>query len=120
MLAPCPLRIDTADVRAYLDATGESPERWAETVPPLAVVAFTLAATNESLPLPRGTLHAGQEFEFFAPVEHGAPLSLDLSVAQHEERRGALFVTFALELHDGDRVAMRGRTSLIVSAEDAS
>jgi hypothetical protein len=105
------------DVRAYLAATGES-ERpsarlWAETVPPVALGAFALAALMEQMAPPFGTLHAGQEFDFHRPVAPGEELTARVTVDRRAERRGSLMTALSIELRAGDEVVAEGRTMLV-------
>ena len=117
------VRFDAADVAAYLDATGEPAERWDGVAPPLGVGAYVLAALLERMPLPNGTLHTGQEFEFLRAVTPGEALEARLRVAQRGERRGALLVALEYELFDeSDEVVLRGRSTVAApapTAEDA-
>lgn len=105
--------VSTEEARAYLDATGEAAEAWGEIVPPLALGALTLAGLMERMPLPPGALHGGQEFEFLGAVAHGEAIEAQLSVAQQSERQGTNIVVFASELHCGERVVVRGRTTVM-------
>jgi hypothetical protein len=116
------ITFDAADVRAYLDATGEPAERWEDAVPPLAAGAWTLGALMEHVPLPGGALHAGQEFEFLRALTPGEPLEASVTVAQRSERRGTLLLALAVELRtvaDGE-VVLRGRSTVAAPAEEAS
>ena len=111
------VRVGVHDVRAYLAATGESEtpsaQLWAETVPPLALGAFILAALMEQLPLPFGAVHAGQEFQFHRPVAPGEELTARVTVARRAERHGSLFTAFEIELRAGDELVAGGRTTIV-------
>jgi hypothetical protein len=108
------IRLDADEVAAYLDATGEDPQRWRESVPPLALGAFTLAGLMERVLVPDGVVHTGQEFTFDAPVAHGQTLEASLSVAARSERRGAVMTVVASELRAGDQVVGTGRMTVLV------
>ena len=114
-LPPFPVAFGEDDMRAYLDATGEPPERWAEAgaAPPLAAGAFAIAALLERVALPDGALHAGQEFEFLRAVAPGEPLEAEVRVAQRSERRGALLLALDIELRGaGGETVLRGRSTV--------
>jgi hypothetical protein len=111
--------LSAEEVRAYLEATGESDPLWREVVPPLALGALTLAGLMEEMPLPPGALHGGQEFEFLGTVAHGERLEARLSVAQQSERAGMNIVVFASELLCGERVVQRGRATVMAPAAAA-
>jgi acyl dehydratase len=108
--------VSSEEVRAYLDATGEPPEHWERTVPPLALGALTLAGLMDEIPLPPGALHVGQEFDFLGAVAHGERVEARLTVAQQSERQGANIIVFASELRCGERIVMRGRTTVMAPA----
>ena len=122
-LSPIPLRVRLREAYAYLNATGESRDHWVDTIPPLVPGAFVLAALMEQIPLPPGSLHTGQEFEFLRATQPDEPLEVQIQVAQHSERRGNLIVTFTFGLHPpgapADQV-LRGRSTVIAPARDTS
>ncbi len=116
-----PVVFDAADVRAYLDATGEPHEHWTEAAPPLAVGALVLAALVDLMPLPEGTVHIGQEFQFLRAVTPGEPLEARLRVAQRSERGGAVVLALDLELYTGGGEAvLRGRATVVAPARVAT
>ena len=116
------VHIEAPDVRAYLLATGEagaaSPELWTETVPPLALGALAFSALMEQLPLPAGTLHVGQEFEFRRPLAVAAELTARVTVDQRAERRGSLLTMLSLELSSGGEIVASGRTTLVTTSAE--
>ncbi len=107
------LRVDSDEVLAYLESTGEPAEHWREFVPPLALGAFAVAGLLEEVPPPAGVVHTGQNFEFLASVPVGQTLSGHVTVAQRAERQGMLFTTFTIELRSSTSVVVRGRTSVV-------
>lgn len=109
-----PIAFDAAEVRAYLDATGEPAERWAGVVPPLAAGAWVLGQLMEHVALPRGALHAGQEFEFLRAITPGESFEAAVSVAQRTERRGTLLVALDIELRraEAGEAVLRGRSTV--------
>lgn len=117
-----PFSIDTAGVRAYLDATGEQEDHWDGVVPPLAAGALALGALMEHVPLPGGALHAGQEFEFLRTITPGESLETLVRVAQRSERRGTLLLALEVELRSGTdgETVLRGRSTVAAPAEEAA
>lgn len=117
VLPEFPVRVGVDDLRDYLAATGESEapsaRLWVETVPPLALGAFVLAALMEQLPPPFGAVHAGQEFEFHRAVAPGEELAARVTVDRRAERRGSLFTAFGIELRAGEELVAEGRTTLV-------
>ncbi len=117
------LHIDADDVRAYREATGEAGAesgelRGAEAVPPLALGALVLAALTDQLPLPTGTVHVGQEFEFLGSVAAGQELTARATVNRRTERRGTLLTTLSLELRAAGEIVLAGLTTLITPAAE--
>ena len=70
--APSTFVVTPADVAAYLAAIGDAGD-YGDAVPPLAAVALGLAALQEQIALPEGSLHTGQE------VDHEATLHVVFS-----------------------------------------
>lgn len=106
------------DVAGYLAATGEVQAAWDEAVPPLAIGALALGGLMERTGIPEGLLHTGQEFSFLRPVRHGEAVEVWISVGSASERRGAMVIVFALELHAADEVVATGRTNIIVTPSE--
>lgn len=115
------LLVNAEDVRAYLKATGEtSVNLWGEdAVPPLVLGALVLAAITERMPLPEGTLHVGQEFEFYRTVKTDEHLTVSASLGRRIERRGRLATTWATELRLLDEVVVVGLTTLMTPTTDS-
>lgn len=111
-------RVGAAERDAYLDATGESRERWPEYVPPLALGALALGGLLEAVPLPDGAVHTGQEFAFLAVVPLGAEVTADVELVQRSERRGSIVTAFALDLRVGEAPVATGRATVIAPAPE--
>jgi hypothetical protein len=122
-LSPIPLRVRPGEASAYLNATGESREHWADTIPPLIPGVFVLAVMMEQISLPPGALHTGQEFEFLRATQPDEPLEVQIRVAQHSERQGNVILTLTFELHPpgspADQV-LRGRSTVIAPARNTT
>ncbi|MBF6599690.1 MAG: hypothetical protein IVW36_04185 [Dehalococcoidia bacterium] len=104
-----------ADVRAYLDAVGDGTS-YGDAVPPLAALALGLAALQEQLSLPAGSLHTGQEVEQLAVMRAGEDLTLSGEIAQRSERQGLVISVIALEVAAAGAPALRARTTILVPA----
>ena len=115
-LPPFEVCITVEDIRAYLAATGEPADAWSRSVPPLALGALLLAGLMDEIPLPAGAVHIGQDFEFVSPLATGTPVTAQLSIAQQSVRQGSNIVVFGSEVRDGDRVVLRGRTTVMAPA----
>ena len=117
-----PISYESADVRAYLDATGEPAERWTSVVPPLAAGAWVLGQFMEHVGLPWGAVHVRQEFEFLRAITPGTPVEASVSVVQRSERRGTLLLTLVIELRTapGGDIVLRGRSTVAAPAPEAT
>ena len=71
--SPATFTISPEQVRAYLDAIGDTND-YGDDVPPLAAVALGLNALQEQITLPEGSLHTGQEVEHAAGLRAGEAL----------------------------------------------
>jgi hypothetical protein len=98
--------------QAYLHATGDTTP-YGEIVPPLAAVSLGLAALQEQISLPDGSLHTGQDVEHFAAVPVDAPLTLSGRVAQRSERQGMVITVLEFEIATTDRAAIKARTTIM-------
>ena len=107
-------RMNTPYVRAYLEATGESDDRWQEHVPPVMLSALMLAALLGQVVLPLGVMHTGQEHEMHRAVRIGEVLTITVLVAQYSTRRGALMAAFDAEARAGGEVVAVSRASVLV------
>ena len=108
-------------VRAVQDANPPlSDESGRALVPPMAVAALALRGAVEDLRIPGGTLHAGQEFAFAAPVRVGDSLRCEASIAQNSVRGGWRFLSVDCVAAGPDGAeAMRGKSSIMIPADAA-
>ena len=113
MLPPIDLVITADDVRAYLDATGESVARWQQYVPPLMLDALMLGILLQQAELPSGLMHTGQEHESRRPARIGESLTIQFRVASNAVRSGAIFAVFEAEARAGDAVMATLRASVM-------
>ena len=75
-------------------------------MPPLAAVALGLAALQEQISLPEGSLHTGQEVEHVAAIRVDEALTLTGRIAQRSERQG--FVISVIEFEIASTAGSRG------------
>ena len=109
--------VGAAEVRAYLDATGERSPLWETHVPPLAVGALSLAGLMERIEDLSGILHTGQHFELHRAVAIDEPVTTRFTVAARSRRRGVVMTAIASELSCDGEVVARGRTTLLSDRE---
>lgn len=119
-IPPFHFAVSAAAVRDYLAATGERNPAWNHVVPPLALGAFALAGLMDVLPLPAGALHAGQEFEFLAPVPIDATVEAAIHLGQRTARRGSAIFVFAMDLTRAGVTVARGSATVVAPIGEGS
>ncbi|MGI8913803.1 MAG: hypothetical protein ACR2JY_08465 [Chloroflexota bacterium] len=123
LLAPASFTITPEEARAYLEAVDDRSALYQQTtapLPPLLLAARALQLLMAQVELPPGTVHGGQESEFFQAAYAGRPLRLTASVPRAATRQGQRFVTLEMEVFDGDVLLCRGRASLIIPGAAAT
>jgi len=81
-------------------------------VPPMAVAALAIRALLEHASLPPGTLHAGQELTFTAPVRRGEALTVAARIASRGERAGWALMGVELNVARDGEAVMTGRAMI--------
>ena len=110
--APSKFDLSAARVRAYLDAVGDAND-YRGTIPPLAAVALGLDALQQSIALPEGSLHTGQEVEHEAVLRVDDPLTLTGRIAQRSERQGFVISVIEFEIAGSGGIAIRARSTIM-------
>lgn len=120
---PTSLQLTDEDVARYLAAVEDESGIYLERglTPPLAVAALALGALLESIELPAGTLHSGQELESRGGIPLGAALTLSGSIAQRSERAGMVIsvIEFSVTAAGEPGGAIQGRTTVVAPADAA-
>lgn len=101
--------------RAYLRSTGDGCA-YCEFVPPLAAVALGLAALQEQIALPEGSLHTGQEVDHLGAIRAGEDLVMKARIAQRSERQGFVISVIEFEVAGASGAALRARTTIMAPA----
>jgi hypothetical protein len=114
--------LTASGIEAYLAAVEDASAVYAERrlAPPLAVAARALGILLESVELPAGTLHTGQEIAVHAGVPFDAPLTMSGRIAQRSERAGLVISVIEFEVADGNAPALSGRATVMAPAGGAS
>ncbi|MEX0750168.1 MAG: MaoC family dehydratase N-terminal domain-containing protein [Dehalococcoidia bacterium] len=102
-------------VDAYLRATGDTTS-YGDAVPPLAAVALGLAALQERIALPEGSLHTGQEVEHLTMLRVGDALTLTGRIAQRSERQGMVISVLEFEIVSAAGAGVRARSTIMAPA----
>jgi MaoC dehydratase-like protein len=112
---PSAFVLAAGDVAAYLSAVGDRND-YGGSVPPLAAVALGLAALQEHIALPEGSLHTGQEVEHESVARVGDTLTLRGRIAQRSERQGYVISVIEFEVASRDITHIRARTTIMAPA----
>ena len=110
------LVISQAEVEDYLGAIPDTTKEYIafQIVPPLALVAFTLARAMRILSLPAGTIHTGQEANFSNGIKIGGLVRCKIQIEQNSVRNGFRFLKLGLSVSHGTDDGIRAITSLAI------
>ena len=117
-----PWTMDVATVEAYFSAVGDdtSSYREARGVPPMAVAGRTLGALVESLSMPPGSVHVGQELEFLHAVKMGQELACSVRLARESKRGGWRILVLEFSVDAEGEVVLRGKTTVMLPLKEVS
>ena len=104
---------------AYIEAVGDECAVYNEEglVPSMAVAALVMAKAMDTVSLPAGTVHTGQELTFSRPVAMGSAIRCSATVAANSVRRGTRFLTLDLRGERDGEAAVEGRAALAIPEE---
>jgi len=117
---PFAFRVSSAQVAAYVEATGDDSQRWATHAPPsfAGAVLFKAApaffADPEVSTHARLLIHGEQAFSWMAPWRVGSSLSIEGRVDRLRRRGETAFVTFVVDVKDDRNQAVLSSRSLFL------
>jgi hypothetical protein len=116
-------KFDSSIVSIYLKAVQESNEDYVTggLVPPMLVTAYAMAALNQSISMPEGTIHVTQELDFLVPVKTGDTITCNSKVSRRQDRGGMhIMATDITVTNQSQKVVLTGRVGFILpdTAED--
>ncbi len=109
--------VDAGSAAAYAQATSSGDEVCRH-APPLALVAFALAAMTDTMPLPPSTIHVGQDAAFTSAVPIGATVTACFALQSRRRILEQFVSVFSFVLETEDRECGNGRVVLRTSATD--
>ena len=115
--------LDESFVAAYVAAVEDESDALANDagerlVPAMAVAALSVQGVIQTLRIPGGTLHAGQEFEFLSAVAVGQALECVATLAQHSIRGDWRFLMIDCEVTGKDSApVMTGKSTIMIPAD---
>jgi hypothetical protein len=116
-LEPATFTISQHEARAYIEAVGDASARYQQPdapLPPMLLAARGLQLLMGQVEVPGGTVHGGQECEFFQPAYAGKEMRLTALVPRVATRQGQRFVTLEMAIFADDAPVCRGRALLII------
>lgn len=114
---PATYRIDASTLEAFLSVVGEESSIYdnSNLVPPMAVIAFAMAALFESMSLPRGSIHVSQEMEFVNIVRTGDAITSSARVIRNHKKGSMHLLTIELKALDStERPVLTGKTTFVL------
>lgn len=126
VVGPVTHHVDRGRISAFVDATGDRPERWIEHAPPgyAAALLFSVAGIflNDERIRPYLTtlIHVDQQFTFHEAIRIAVDIEMTGTVDRVRERAGAYFVTFTAVGTAGGDVVLECRSTFLMSDEAAS
>ena len=122
VFGPEPLRVSRDRVAAYVEVTGDQPDRWGDVAPPgmagaaLFAVAPTLLSHPAVMAEGGAAIHGEQVFIWKAPLQAEATWSVVGEVKRVRHRRGVWFVDFSVAVADSHGGTMvEGRSSFLIA-----
>ena len=125
-IGPVAHHVDGERIGAFIEATGDRPERWTDNAPPgyAAALLFSVAGVllnDERIRPHLATLiHVDQQFTFHGPIEKGATIEMTGTVERVRERGGAFFVTFVATGTSNGEVVLDSRSTFLMSDQAAT
>ena len=104
--------VTQADVEAYRDAAGGPGGTTPSTVATLHLLALTLAAITERMPLPATCVHVGQELSWSRTVQADVTIRVRFALISRRTAGGNTLSAFSLHLDAGGAEIAGGRILL--------
>ena len=126
IIGPVAHHVDGERIDAFVEATGDRPERWTGAAPPAYAAALLFSVAGVLLnderirPYLATLIHVDQQFTFHGPIEQGATIEMTGTVQRVRERGGAFFVTFAATGTSNGEVVLDSRSTFLMSDQAAA
>ena len=121
-LPPASYDISAKVVSQYLEAVDESSDLYYQPdnrqvltglVPPMAIVAYTIATLLQSLSLPPGTIHITQKIEHLKTLSVGTRITCYAKVSRKQERGNLCLLTIDLNAFDENQnLVLSGKSGI--------
>jgi acyl dehydratase len=119
VFGPRGFRFCVEKVHEFVDVTGDDRQRWTESAPPAFVFAALFVVAPDLLGLLDGysVLHGDQSFSWNGPLVMERDVNVTGTVARVRERGDTAFVTFQVDVIDGDGGVLASGESLFLVSE---
>jgi acyl dehydratase len=123
---PYPVDTSADRVAAFVAATGDDPDRWDGSVPPMFANAALFAAApvflgdERVVPFTRSLIHSEQTYRWSDPLAVGADLAVSGTVESVRTRGALNFVTFSIDALGDSSNWLSGSSVFLMSAEPAA
>ncbi len=123
---PISYRLGREKIADFIEATHESPDRWAESAPPSFAGALLFAVAPALLRDPdlashsHGVIHGDQSFTWYRSLTYGLDLTVLGTVTKLRERGGVAFLGFGLSVTDADGPVVEGSSTFLLSGEESA
>ena len=126
VIGPVAHRVDRERIDAFVQATGDNPDRWVDHAPPgyAAALLFSVAGVllNDAriAPYLSTLIHVDQEFIYHGPFDVDSEIQMTGTVERVRERAGAFFVTFTASGTAHDELIIESRSTFLMSDQAAA
>jgi acyl dehydratase len=126
IIGPVLHHVDRERIDAFVEATGDHPERWTNNAPPAYAAALLFSVAGVLLNDQRirqylaTLIHVDQQFTLRGPIERGATIEMTGTVERVRERGGAFFVTFGAVGESNSGVVLESRSTFLMSDQAAA
>jgi acyl dehydratase len=118
---PQQLRVCVENVSDFVRATGDDPERWTSSAPPgfVAAAMFVVASDLLRQLTERSVIHGEQTFIWHRPFVIESEIAVRGRVTRARERGGVDFLSFEVDITDGDGQVAEGSSLFLISGDFA-
>ena len=111
------IALSQEQITSYLDAVGDQSTIFLEEaiVPPIAILAQSMAEAMAAIKLPAGTVHTSQDIEIEHSISSGSSVDCTCAINSNTIRNGVRFLVLEFKGMAGKELIFAGRTTLAVT-----
>jgi hypothetical protein len=114
---PVNYNIDSTMAEDYLNAVGEHNTIFKNNhvIPPMALIAFAMAALTRTIEFPPGAIHVSQDIEFLHSVTTDYPITSRARISRKQKMGDSFLITIELNGNDDqNNPVFKGKTMFIL------